>query len=263
MPYIQANGINIYYETHGAGEPLVLISGLGGDRTFWQPSIEVLSAHFQLVVFDTRGIGRTDAPQEPYSMEMFADDLAGLMDALQIHHAHILGFSMGGRIALQFALKYPGKVNELIIAGASAKMNTQIRLFIDAVLDVYAGGISNKQMFELIAPWLFSDQFLSVPGNEAYLQFDENDPENQPLYAWRNQYLALRDSDLSLKLKDIKAGPLIITGELDLFAQLNDAYALRNGLTNSTLEVMPGAGHLFNYEQPEIFHTLVINYLTW
>jgi pimeloyl-ACP methyl ester carboxylesterase len=261
MPHLLSNNINIYYEIYGKGQPLILISGLGGDRTFWQASIGPLSGKFQVIIFDTRGIGRTDAPEEPYSMEMFADDLAGLLDALQIPQANILGFSMGGQIALQFALKYAERVGKLIIAAPCAKLNTQIRLYVDAVLDVYEGGISAKQMFELIAPWLFSNNFLSVPGNEAYLQYDENDPEQQPLYAWRNQYLAQRAFDITHCLKDIKAAPLIITGELDVFAQMSDAKTLHEGLPSSRLEVIPGAGHLFNFEQPEMFHDAVINYL--
>lgn len=261
MPHLLSNNINIYYESYGHGQPLILISGLGGDRTFWQASIGVLSAKFRVIIFDTRGIGRTDAPEGPYGMEMFADDLAGLMDALQMPRAHVLGFSMGGQIALQFALKYPERINKLIIAASCAKLNTQIRLYVDAVLDVYEGGISTKQMFELIAPWLFSNGFLSIPGNEVYLQYDESDPEQQPLYAWKNQYLAQRAFDITSRLKDIKASPLIITGELDVFAQLSDAKTLQEGLIGSTLAVIPRAGHLFNFERPETFHDTVLNYL--
>jgi 3-oxoadipate enol-lactonase len=261
MPHLLSNNINIYYEIHGQGQPLILISGLGGDRTFWQASIGPLSAQFQVIIFDTRGIGRTDAPETPYSMAMFADDLAGLMDALQIPQAHILGFSMGGQIALQFALKYSERINKLIIAASCARLNTQIRLYVDAVLDVYEGGISTKQMFELIAPWLFSNKFLSVPGNEAYLQYDENDPEQQPFYSWKNQYLAQKAFDVTPQLKDIQAAPLIITGEQDVFAQLSDAKTLHEGLTGASLKIISGAGHLFNFEQPKLFHDTVINYL--
>lgn len=72
MPYQSSNGIRIYYEIHGKGEPLILIGGLGGDRTFWQPHVETLSLPYKVIVFDTRGIGRTDAPREPYNLEMFA-----------------------------------------------------------------------------------------------------------------------------------------------------------------------------------------------
>ena len=261
MPYQLSNGIRIYYEIHGKGEPLILISGLGGDRTFWQPHVETLSFQYKLIVFDTRGIGLTDAPREPYNLEMFADDLAGLMQGLGINHAHLLGFSMGGNIALQFALKYPAMVNKLIIAASCARLNTQIKLYVDAVLEVYEGGISPAQMFKLIAPWLFSNTFLGKPGNEAYLQFDENDPSLQPLYAWKNQYEAQRLFDCSHRLHEIRHQTLIITGEQDVFAQLADAEILAEGIPDANLLIISAAGHLFNYEQPELFHRYVQEFL--
>lgn len=261
MPHLHANGINIYYEQYGQGYPLVLISGLGGDRTFWQPSIDILSRHFKLVIYDTRGIGRSDAPEAPYSMQMFADDLAGLMDGLNISHAHVLGFSMGGNIALQFALKYPQKISKLILAATCATLNIQIKLYVDAVLSVYEGGISTGAMFNLVAPWLFSERFLSLPGNEAYLQFDENDPEQQPLYAWRIQYQAQREFNVIPKLSNIAHKPLILTGEHDVFAQMNDAKILSDGIPGSELKVIAGAGHLFNYEYPELFHECISEFL--
>ncbi len=196
-----------------------------------------------------------------YSMEIFANDLAGLMDALQLEQAHILGFSMGGNIALQFALKYPDKISKLIIAASCARLNTQIRLYVDAILDVYEKGISTRQMFELVAPWLLSNSFLSKPGNEVYLQYDESDPEQQPLYAWKNQYLAQRTFDISGQLQSIAACPLILTGEHDVFAQLSDARILADGIAGSTLKVIPEAGHLFNYEKPGLFHSLITDFL--
>ncbi len=261
MPHVQSNGIQIYYEIHGNGDPLILISGLGGDRTFWQDSLKYFSAHYQVIIFDTRGIGRTEAPGQAYSMDMFADDLNGLMEGLNIPQSHILGFSMGGNIALQFAVNYPDKVRKLIIAASCATLNTQIRLYVDAVLDVYEKGITTKQMFDLIAPWLFSNNFLSNPENEIFLRFDENDPEQQPLYAWRNQYFAQRSFNIIPELEKITAKPLIITGEHDVFAQLADAKIIADGIPGSTLQVIPNVGHLFNYESPETFHTIVLDYL--
>lgn len=132
MPILHCNGISLNYETYGEGEPLVLISGLGGDSTFWSLSLECLASEFRVIVFDTRGIGKTEAPKEPYSMELMADDLAALLDTLQISTTNLLGFSMGGNIALTFALKYPNRVSKLILAASFATMNRQVRLFLDA-----------------------------------------------------------------------------------------------------------------------------------
>lgn len=251
----------MYYELHGTGEPLILISGCGGDHTFWQSSISSLASHFQVVVFDPRGIGQTDAPNDVYTMALFADDLAGLMDALQLKKAHVLGFSMGGSIAQAFAFAYPKRVSKLILAASFAVMNTQARLFLDAVLAVYENGASTKQMFDLILPWLFSVQFLSNPENAAYLAYDETDPNPQPMYAWRAQYGAQQQYTSIPFLNAIQMPTLVLAGEQDRLAHVEDAQLLASFIRDSSLKIIPGSGHLINYEQPDLFHEHVLDFL--
>lgn len=262
MAFTTCNGIKVFYEIHGRGTPLILISGLGGDHYFWQSSLTTLSEKFQVITFDTRGIGQTDAPEEPYSMELFVADLLALMDNLGIDKAQLLGFSMGGNIALSFALQHPERVHKLIIAASHAKMSAQIRLFVDAVLGVYEGGISTRQMFELIAPWLFSNSFLSKPEHAAFLEYDENEPFPQPLYAWKNQYLAQREYNVVDRLAEIKLPTLILAADQDPFASLEDARILQEGIGESTLNIIPQSGHLMNYEQPELFHQCILEFLS-
>ncbi len=103
MPTVSCD-INIYYEDHGKGEPLLLIAGWGTDLTCWQFQIPEFSTKHRVIAFDNRGAGRTDAPDEPYSFRMMADDAVGLLDALGIGQAHILGVSMGGCIAQEIAI---------------------------------------------------------------------------------------------------------------------------------------------------------------
>ncbi|OXM15663.1 alpha/beta hydrolase [Paenibacillus herberti] len=261
MPKVTCNSISLYYETYGEGQPLVLISGLGGDRTFWQSSLESLSSRFQVIVFDTRGSGKTEAPTSEYSMKLFADDLAALLDALNIQKANVLGFSMGGNIALTFALNYPERVEKLIIAASFAVMNQQARLFLDAVLSVYEGGASAKQMFQLIAPWLFSATFLSDPNHAAYLMYDEEDPEEQPLYAWKNQYLAQQAFNAVSRLHEIKIPTLIISGGMDRLAHPEDSILLANKIEHAVLRNIPESGHLINYEYPDEFHRCILEFL--
>jgi 3-oxoadipate enol-lactonase len=261
MAFKKCNGINIFYEIHGTGTPLILISGLGGDHFFWQPGLAFLSDRYQVITFDTRGIGQTDAPQQPYSMDIFVADLLALMDELEIKKAHILGFSMGGNIALSFALKHPHRIMKLIIAASHATPAPQIQFFIDAVLDVYEKGISTKQMFNLVCPWLFSNRFLSDPANAAFLQFDENDPYPQPVYAWKNQYLAQREYNVVEQLSHIKLHTLVLCAEHDPFAPLDASKLLHDNIENSVLKIVADSGHLMNYEFPEIFHRHVVEFL--
>jgi 3-oxoadipate enol-lactonase len=260
MSNITANGISMYYEVHGQGIPLVLISGLGGDHTFWDTSIEIFSASFKVIVFDTRGIGKTATPEEPYTMDIFAEDLAGLMTALQIEKAHILGFSMGGVIAQTFAVKYPDKVLKLILAATFPVMNIQPRLFLDAVATVYERGITTEQMFKLILPWLFAPSFLDNPNNTAFLQFNEDEVDGQPLHAWINQYTALKNANTISCLHRINCPVLIISADQDRLAHLEDGRALVKHIPDSILNIINDSGHLINFEQPEIFHQSVLTF---
>ncbi|GAB4330798.1 MAG: alpha/beta hydrolase [Candidatus Abyssubacteria bacterium] len=116
MPTQFVNGINMYYEIHGEGEPLALFMGLGGNVAMWDPEfIDELARRMKVIIFDNRGTGRSDKPDAEYSIGLFADDAAALFDALAIDSAHILGASMGGMIAQEFALKYPNKCRKLIL----------------------------------------------------------------------------------------------------------------------------------------------------
>ncbi len=262
MPVIQCNDIAIYYETHGKGEPLVLISGLGGDSTFWESSIKTLATRFQIIVYDVRGSGYTDAREASYSIDLFANDLLALLDALHIERVNLLGFSMGGNIALAFALKYPERLSKLIIAASFATMNLQARLFLDAVLSVYESGATSKQMFDLICPWLVSGSFLSNPANIGLLQYDEGSTNPQPLYAWKNQYLAQQEFDIVSKLSEIKIPTLIIAGEQDRLSHIDDSKILADKIENAILKIVTGSGHLINYEYPDLFHQSILEFLS-
>ncbi len=112
---VKVNDINMYYEIHGDGFPLVMIHGFCGTLDVWpRPVIEELSKSFKTVIFDNRGAGRTDKPDIKYSIKMFADDIVGLMDILKIEQAHVLGHSMGGSIALGLSINYPERVKKLV-----------------------------------------------------------------------------------------------------------------------------------------------------
>jgi len=116
MPKVKVNDIQMYYEAKGKGYPLLMITGLGSNLDLWNPRmVEELSKHFKLVLFDNRGTGRTDISNKEYTMKLFADDTMGLMNALGISKAHVLGLSMGGMIAQELAINYPEKVSKVIL----------------------------------------------------------------------------------------------------------------------------------------------------
>jgi len=119
MPTAKVNGINMAYDVSGKGEPLVLIMGLGGTRGSWVFQKRAFSKHFKVITFDSRGIGKSDKPSEPFTMKTMADDTIGLMNHLHIDKAHVLGVSHGGRVAQEVAINYPDRVNKLVLASTN------------------------------------------------------------------------------------------------------------------------------------------------
>ena len=119
MPKAKVNEINIAYDVDGQGEPLVLLMGLGGTRQSWVFQKRTFSKHFKVITFDSRGIGKSDKPDEPFTIKTMADDTIGLMDRLDIDKAHVLGVSHGGRVAQEVAINYPERVNKLVLASTN------------------------------------------------------------------------------------------------------------------------------------------------
>src|SRR5690349_18018998 len=119
MPKTKTNGIELYYQIHGEGKPLVLISGLGYSLWQWHKMVPFLAEHFQVVIFDNRGAGQSEKPDGPYTAQMLAADTVGLLEALNIEKATIMGHSMGGFIAQAIALDFPQKVEKLILGSTN------------------------------------------------------------------------------------------------------------------------------------------------
>jgi 3-oxoadipate enol-lactonase len=213
MPTVRANDITMYYEIHGQGEPVVLIAGLNSDHTLYRGIIPRLAESYQIVAFDNRGVGQTDKPDIPYSIEMMAEDTAGLLNALGIEQAHLLGTSMGGRIAAALALQYPSRVKSLML--------------VSTILKSLKG-----------APMTWSrrrvDLMLKIPMIRGA----------HPYYAVIRQRDASRTYDCMDRLNEIHVPTLILHGKKDKIAPYPLAEAMQSGIKGSQMLTFPG-GHLF------------------
>ena len=116
----------ISYEISGIGFPVIFIYGFGSKKEIWKPQVIDFSQMFKTITLDLRGTGKTDRPNYPYTMGMFADDIKGLMDYLQIESAHLIGRSLGGMIAQNFVLKYPQYVKKLVLIATNAKFDDEV-----------------------------------------------------------------------------------------------------------------------------------------
>ena len=231
MPTVSVNDITMYYEIHGQGEPVVLIAGLNSDHTLYQKLglILRLAESYKVVAFDNRGVGQTDKPDIPYSIEMMADDTAGLLSALGITQAHILGMSMGGRIAAALALKHPQQVKSLILVSTIMKSMkgtpmTWSRRWVDLMLKI---------------------PMIRGP---------------HPYYAVVRQRHASRNYDCMDRLNEIQVPTLILHGKKDKSAPYHLAEAMQSGIKGSQMITFPG-GHLFFIVRPKQFIEAIADFL--
>lgn len=260
MPYLKTNDINLYYEIHGQGQPLVLINGLKGGLASWAPVLDKLTQHFQVIIFDNRGIGKTDAPAFDYSVGMMADDTIALINHLNLEQPHILGYSLGGAIAQSIAARYPDKINKLMLCNTFAKFDFIPSLIFKNVLSLYKANVAPGMIMKTVFPWVFSENFLSKPEMIDVLFNDHHeDPFPQTISGYQGQLSALLNFDSLSWLNKIISSTLILASENDLIAPIENSQRLLSGLPNAVFSKMPG-GHASFIEETKIFVDEVIKW---
>ena len=169
MPTVPIRDINVYYEESGSGEPLILIMGLGGDLQAWALQVPALARHFRVITLDNRGAGRTSSPDKPYSIAGMAEDVAGLMDHLGIARANVLGFSMGGYIAQELALRHADKVDKLILLATAPYIDGYGENIVKSWINVRRSNMSRENIQRLTATWLYSAALFDDPARGGAL----------------------------------------------------------------------------------------------
>lgn len=266
MPKTKANGIEIYYEVNGSGTPLILISGLGYPAWQWHRMVPYLSPHVQVITFDNRGVGQTDTPTGPYTASMLAADTAGLLDALGIDKAVVMGHSMGGFIAQAMALEFPRKVEKLILSSTnfggphhvpitqeamtvlSDVTSDPVTRFKNGLVVSTAPGFAEKQP-EVIQSWL--EWRMANPVNVAGYQ------------AQFGIGLALFPETAAFenKLSNVTVPTLILFGAHDKVVPPTNADLLAKKIPNSQVVILPDAGHFFPMEVPKEAARVIIDFV--
>lgn len=262
---VSANGQELFYEIHGDGPPLVLVMGIGYDSSLWTlQQVPVLSTRFRVVILDNRDAGRSSRAIHPYTVADMADDVAGLLDALDIQRTHVLGLSMGSMIGMEFALRHGDRLDRLVLAGPGA---APARSAVDPIhiWNWVKGNDDNGEVFGAQQfTWLFSSAFLrnkqAVQETIALLASNPNPiaPE-----AYDRQAQAYLHFDALDRLGAINAPTLVIVGEQDLLTPPWVAREVANGIHGSRFELVTGDGssHVMPLERPDDFNRLVMNFL--
>lgn len=265
---LTVNGVRLNVEVAGAGEPLLLLHGFTGSLENWRGHVGAWSARFQTVAVDLLGHGLSDAPADParYAMEPCVADLAAVLDQLGLGRAGVLGYSMGGRVALHLAAAHPGRVSALILESASPGLATPEERAARIVADEALAGRLERDGLEA-----FVDYWERLPLFASQARLPE--PARAALRAQRlkNRPAGLANSLRGLgtgaqpslweRLPEVQAPVLLIAGALDeKFTAIGRQMASR--LPAAQLALVPDAGHAVHLEQPEAFRALVTHFLT-
>jgi pimeloyl-ACP methyl ester carboxylesterase len=253
VPTLDIDGTDIYYERRGAGEPLLLLQGLGGNSLHWGESfLSALEDTFELILYDHRGAGRSGALTGECTTPGLAADAAALLDALAIDAAHLVGISMGGMVAQELALAHPERVRTMTLGctypgGPEAKMTDMavVAMLAEAVLSGDEERTRRTGYDVMIAP-----EYAADPANYAvYAEVAAQYPASIPVLM--AQLEAVGGHDTSARLAGIGAPTLVIHGTADRLMDSVNGELLARLIPGARLELLDGAGHLFFWEQPE------------
>lgn len=259
MPKIEANGIGIYYELHGpeGAEVLVLSNGILMGTASWGYQTKVLAQHYRVLLYDCRGMWQSDHPAGPYSMELHADDLAALLDALGIDRAHVAGISYGGELSLAFALKYPARARSLIVSSSVSQVDPLLQGLIGSWIAA-ARARDPEMLFQVTYPLNFSEAWIAA--NQPALDLARERYKTLDMEAFLELLLAFSRLDLTADLHAITAPTLVMVGEDDLLKPRRYAEIIAREIPDAELAVVPHAGHAVSWEQPGIFNTLILGF---
>jgi pimeloyl-ACP methyl ester carboxylesterase len=262
---VRTNGQELYYEIHGDGPPLVLVMGIGYDSSLWTlQQVPALSTLFRVVLIDNRDAGRSSRADLPYTIADMADDLAGVLDALDIRRTHLVGLSMGSMIGMEFALRHGDRLDRLVLAGPGAAPARSAADPISIWNWVKANDPSGEVFAAQQFTWLFSSTFLrdraAVQDTIALLVSNPNpiDPR-----AYDRQAHAYLQFDALDRLDGITAPTLVIVGEQDLLTPPWVAREVARGIPGAGFEIVRGDGssHVLPLERPDDFNQVVTTFL--
>ncbi|MHA2423959.1 MAG: alpha/beta fold hydrolase [Candidatus Thorarchaeota archaeon] len=259
MPFIKINGINFYYEIHGDGEPVVFGNGIFSNTLGWIHQLPVFSKEFQVILYDMRGQGQSDKPEEEYSFEIHADDQKALLDELGFSKVHHVGISYGAELGLVFALKYPKMLKSLVVCSAVSHIDPL--LYKMAELWRLACVRKDPELFyHATLPLNFGETFLREQITileQAKVRYEGLD--FPALVRLLDAFLAINVTE---QLPKIKVPTCIIAGEKDLLKPVYPCSKLmHDAIPNSEMIIVHDSGHAITFEKPEEFNSIVLGFL--
>ncbi|OBZ94503.1 hypothetical protein ADU59_14980 [Pararhizobium polonicum] len=260
MPFATVDGSQFYYDIEGSGPPLLLVTGLAGVASYWDPNMAELSEHFTVIRYDHRGTGQSVRSEQDYTIELLTDDLVGLMDELGIERASFLGHSTGGAIGQVLAARHPGRVDRMVLYGSWSTLGAQMRLCMELRLDLLRAygveGYHKASPIFLYPPrfvcdhWpALADGFLAAVANSTTIS----------ILAARAEAVIKHDG--SPYLADISSPTLVLVAKDDILTPVNASEELARRIPGATLQVLSYGAHAVSACEPQAFNRAVLSFL--
>lgn len=262
MPTAAIHDLQLYYELHGAGEPVALLNGIMMNTAGWSYQLPALTRDHQVLLHDMRGQGASDKPDAPYTFAQHVADFRALLDHLGIARIHVVGVSYGAEVGMAFALAHPERVASLVIGSATSEVTPLLRAWMES-WRVAAQTRQGASFMKLFLPSIYGPDF--VAAREAWLarraeQFQEKATEEWFLGFERllANFLTL---DLTEQLPGIQAPTLVVTGEQDVLKPVAQSRLIAERIPHSEFMILGNCGHVAPWEQAEAFNTAVLGFL--
>jgi 3-oxoadipate enol-lactonase len=262
MPRVRIGDLELFHETDGAGEPVLMLMGLGGEHHAWDLVRRDLARRHRLVLIDNRDAGASDEARGPYGTGDMAADAVGLMDHLGIERFHVVGASMGGAVAQHLALQAPTRVATLTLVGTWART--------DAFLATILGGwrlmverLAPEEFLAALSPWVFTYRFLEAPSPEV-VAFQAAARERgllKSVAAYQRQVEACRTHDALALLSLLRTPSLVLVGEDDILTPPRYARGLAAALPRGEVALLPASGHACFLETPKPLAERILRFL--
>lgn len=258
MAFFTHDGCQLHYEDYGHCTPLLLVHGLGSSTLDWESQIPVLSPLYRVIVIDLRGHGRSDKPDEQYSIAGFAEDVAALIEHLQLGTVHLVGISMGGMIGFQLGVDRPELLRSLTIVNSGPEVKA--KSFADCVQIAKRWSLSRLLSLETIAKGLGKLLFPKPEQVELRLKIERRWPRND-----KRAYLSSLDAIIGwgvrAQISKITCPTLVVSGDRD-YTPVANKQAYVDEMLNARLVVIEDSRHATPMDQPEAFNQQLLHFLT-
>ena len=262
MAYTTASdGARLHWETHGSGDPVLLIMGLGSNAYGWHRTIPWLAERYETIAFDNRGTGRSDAPAGEYTIAQMAADTAAVLDAAGHRTAHIVGASLGGMIAQRFALTYPERVRALVLLCTTPGSRSAARASDAVMAGLVSGGEDPAAVYRKNAWFLYGDETRATFPERIEEDIVHRAKIPTPPTGYFGQLRAAMGHDTYDELTTLAVPTLVVHGDADLLVPTENGKLIAGRVPNAELVLLPGAGHMLQADAGDAVREAVLGFL--